>query len=154
MTRITRRLAMASVALTLLLSAAGVTARVTQAQARITSPEKFFGFQMGADRKLVALGQGGRVLPGCSRSESGGKLKVVDMGPTEMGNPFLLVIITSPANQARLERAAADEPHAQRPARRARGRDQADRGRGQGGHLPDDEHARQRGGRHATWRRS
>ena len=25
------------------------------------------------------------------------------MGPTEMGNPFLLVIITSPANQARLE---------------------------------------------------
>jgi len=35
--------------------------------------------------------------------ESGGKIKVVNMGPTEMGNPFLLVIVTSPANHARLE---------------------------------------------------
>ena len=102
MTRITKRLAMASVALALLVSAAGLTERVTQAQARVTSPETFFGFQMGADRKLVRWDKAVeyyRLL----EKESGGKLKVVEMGPTEMGNPFLLVIVTSPANQARLE---------------------------------------------------
>ncbi len=57
---------------------------------------------MGADRKLVRWDKAVeyyRLL----EKESGGKLKVVDMGPTEMGNPFLLVIVTSPANQARLE---------------------------------------------------
>jgi hypothetical protein len=102
MNRITRRLAMASVVVALALAGAGLTERVTQAQAQITSPEKFFGFQMGADRRLVRWDKAVeyyRLL----ENESGGKLKVVDMGPTEMGNPFLLVIITSPANQARLE---------------------------------------------------
>src|SRR6202167_2030887 len=42
----------------------------------VTTPEKFFGFQLGADNK---------------------------MGPSTMGNPFLMVVITSPANQAKLE---------------------------------------------------
>ena len=102
MNRLTRRLATAAVALALVAAAAGMTERETQAQAQITSPEKFFGFQMGADRKLVRWDKAVeyyRLL----EKESGGKLKVVDMGPTEMGNPFLLVVITSPANQARLE---------------------------------------------------
>jgi len=97
-----RRLATASVALALAFASAGITERAAQAQAPVTSPEKFFGFQMGADRKLVRWDKAVeyyRLL----EKESGGKLKVVDMGPTEMGNPFLLVIITSPANQARLE---------------------------------------------------
>ena len=31
-------------------------------------------------------------------------MKVTNMGPTTMGNPFLMVVITSPANQAKLER--------------------------------------------------
>jgi hypothetical protein len=88
----------------LALSTSGLTGRAIQAQARaqITPPDRFFGFQMGADRKLVRWDKAVeyyRLL----EKESGGKLKVVDMGPTEMGNPFLLVIITSPANQAKLE---------------------------------------------------
>ncbi|HOQ62195.1 MAG TPA: M14 family zinc carboxypeptidase, partial [Vicinamibacterales bacterium] len=100
-TRITR-LAAAPAALAIALAAFGATERATQAQARITSPEQFFGFRMGADRKLVRWDKAVeyyRLL----EKQSGGKLKVVDMGPTEMGNPFLLVVITSPANQARLE---------------------------------------------------
>src|SRR5260370_7992868 len=36
--------------------------------------------------------------------QSGGRMKVINMGPTSMGNPFLMVIITSPANFAKLER--------------------------------------------------
>ena len=31
-------------------------------------------------------------------------MKVINMGPTSMGNPFLMVIITAPANFAKLER--------------------------------------------------
>jgi hypothetical protein len=102
MNGICRRLAVASVALALALGAFGLTEGVTQAQTRVTSPEKFFGFQMGADRKLVRWDKAVEYYQ-LLEKESGGKLKVVNMGPTEKGNPFLLVIITSPANQARLE---------------------------------------------------
>ena len=72
------------------------------AQAPVTSPERFFGFPMGADRKIARwdkLVEYYRLL----EKESAGKLTVTDMGPTEMGNPFLLVIITSPANHKALE---------------------------------------------------
>ena len=102
MNGITRRLPVATVVLAMALAAVGMTERVTQAQAQITSPEKFFGFQMGADRKLVRWDKAVEYYK-LLEKESGGKLKVVNMGPTEMGNPFLLVIITSPANHARLE---------------------------------------------------
>ncbi len=72
------------------------------AQSRTTSPEKFFGFRLGADRKMARwdkIVEYYRLL----EKESGGKLRAVDMGPTTMGNPFLLVIISSPDNMARLE---------------------------------------------------
>jgi len=104
MTTLTRRMAVACAAAAIATGAFGATERVAQAQAqvRITTPEQFFGFQMGADRKLVRWDKAVeyyRLL----EKQAGGKLKVVDMGPTEMGNPFLLVVVTSPANQARLE---------------------------------------------------
>ncbi len=86
----------------LALSVSGPSGSRVQAQGTITSPEQFFGFQMGADRKLVRWDKAVeyyRLL----EKQSGGRIKVIDMGPTEMGNPFLLVIVTSPANQARLE---------------------------------------------------
>jgi hypothetical protein len=73
-----------------------------QASSQITSPEKFFGHQMGADRKIARwdrLVEYYKLL----EKESPGRLKVVNMGPTEMDNPFLLVIITSPANHKNLE---------------------------------------------------
>lgn len=41
---------------------------------------------MGADRKIARWD------------------KMVDMGPSTMGNPFLLVVISSPANLAKLDR--------------------------------------------------
>ncbi len=73
-----------------------------QAQGQVTTPEAFFGFRMGADRKIARwdkLVEYYRLL----EKQGGGAVKVVDMGPTEMGNPFLLVIVTSPANQKNLE---------------------------------------------------
>jgi Zinc carboxypeptidase len=68
-----------------------------------TTPEQFFGFQLGADRKMARWD---KIVDYYSllEKESGGKMKVINMGPTTMGNPFLMVIITSPANHAKLDR--------------------------------------------------
>jgi hypothetical protein len=80
----------------------GAPSSVLHAQGQITPPEKFFGFQMGADRKIARwdkLVEYYQLL----EKDGGGKLKVVNMGPTEMGNPFLLCILTSAANQKNLE---------------------------------------------------
>jgi hypothetical protein len=69
---------------------------------QITTPEKFFGFQLGADYKMARWD---KIVEYFSvlEKESGGKMKVNNMGPSTMGNPFLMVVITSPANQAKLE---------------------------------------------------
>ena len=78
-------------------------APLLRAQVKPTPPEQFFGFRLGSDRKMARWD---RMVEYYARleKESGGKLKVVNMGPTTMGNPFLLVIITSAGNHARLER--------------------------------------------------
>jgi len=88
--------------LTVLLTLVLITS-LAQAQSRITSPEKFFGFQLGSDRKMARWD---KIVEYCAllEKEGGGKLKVVNMGPSTMGNPFLLVIISSPNNMGRLER--------------------------------------------------
>jgi hypothetical protein len=71
------------------------------AQTSVTSPETFFGHQMGADRKLARWE---RMVEYYKQLElESQRLKVVDMGPSTMGHPFLLVIVSSPANLSRLE---------------------------------------------------
>jgi len=68
----------------------------------VTPPDKYFGFQLGADRKMARWD---KIVEYYSvlEKESGGRMKVINMGPTENGNPFLLVIITSTKNMANLE---------------------------------------------------
>ncbi len=68
---------------------------------KVTSPQEYFGFQMGADRKLARWD---KIVDYFNKlaSESD-RIKVVNMGPSTEGNPFLLAIITSPANLANLE---------------------------------------------------
>jgi hypothetical protein len=74
---------------------------VVSGQAQVTPPEKFFGHQLGADRTLARWD---RIVEYYKLLEKeSGRLKVVDMGPSTMGNPFLLVIVSSPANLAKLE---------------------------------------------------
>ncbi len=77
--------------------------RTAEAQSRITSPEKFFGFKLGSDRHIARWD---RIVEYYKllEKEGGGKIKVVNMGPTTMGNPFLLATISSPNNMAKLER--------------------------------------------------
>ena len=136
-------------AVSVLLATTGLLA---QAPKTVTSPEKFFGFQMGADRKMARWDK--MVDYYKQLADESSRIKVVDMGPSTMGNPFLLVVISSPANLAKLDRLRQVNLQAQRPARPGRGRGQEARRRGQGGHLPVDEPARHRDRRHADGRRS
>jgi hypothetical protein len=71
------------------------------AQAQPPSPEKFFGFQMGADRKMARWDKMVEYYKALEKTSP--RFKVVEMGKTTMGNPFLLVFISSPANLQKLD---------------------------------------------------
>jgi hypothetical protein len=67
----------------------------------IPSPEEFFGFQMGADRKLAHWDQ---LLEYYDLlNERSDRIHVVEMGESTLGNTFLSVFISSPQNLARLD---------------------------------------------------
>jgi hypothetical protein len=87
---------------TILVLAALVLLRQS-ALAQVTPPDKFFGFQLGSDRKMArwdAIVEYFSLL----EKQGGGRLKVVNMGPSTMGNSFLLVYISASANLANLDR--------------------------------------------------
>src|ERR1700722_11355240 len=69
----------------------------------ITTPEKFFGFQLGADKKMARWDKIVEYY-GVLEKQNAGRMKVINMGPTSEGNPFLMVIITSAANMPKLDR--------------------------------------------------
>ena len=67
---------------------------------QITSPDEFFDFQLGSDRKIARWD---KIVEFFYRlQQQSDKIKVVDMGPTTEGNPFILVIISSADNLANL----------------------------------------------------
>jgi hypothetical protein len=89
-----RRFLVLFLAVTLLLPAAGIAQE-------IPSPEEFFGFQMGADRKLAHWDQ---LLEYYDLlNERSDRIHVVDMGESTLGNTFLSIFISSPENLARLD---------------------------------------------------
>jgi len=97
----TRLIRTVLVLLTLTIAGSWLLARTAEAQSRITSPEKFFGFQLGSDRKIARWDKIVEYFNLLGKESD--KIKVVNMGPATMGNPFLLVIISSPNNLARLD---------------------------------------------------
>ena len=69
-------------------------------QQQVISPEAFFGFQLGSDRKMAHWH---KIVEYFQLLENeSDKLQVVDMGPSTEGHPFLLVFISSPQNLANL----------------------------------------------------
>ena len=80
----------------------GFSTQIIEAQTKITSPEEFFGFKLGSDRKVARWDK--IVEYYMLLEKESGKLKVINMGPSTMGNPFLVVIISSPENLANLDR--------------------------------------------------
>ncbi len=77
------------------------TLTVSAQTAVVPSPEKFFGFQMGADRKLAnwdRLLEYYRVL-----DKGSDKMQVVELGKTSEGRPYIAIFISSPANLGKLD---------------------------------------------------
>ncbi len=68
----------------------------------VTSPEEFFGFQLGSDRKIARWD---KIIDYFNKlQEESDKIKVIDMGPSTEGHPFLLCIISSAKNLKNLEK--------------------------------------------------
>ncbi len=67
----------------------------------VPSPEEFFGFRMGEDRKLARWDK--LVEYYQSLGERSDRVEVTELGKTTEGNPFLLVVITSPENHRNIE---------------------------------------------------
>jgi glutamine amidotransferase-like uncharacterized protein len=85
----------------MLLVAADPSARAGFAQSPLQTPEQFFGFQMGADRKLAnwdRLHEYYQLL-----AKSSNKVKLVELGKSSEGRPFIALFISSPANLAKLD---------------------------------------------------
>ncbi len=68
----------------------------------ITSPEDFFGFRLGDDRKLARWD---KIVDYFWRlDEESDRIKVVELGKTTMCNPFIMAFISSEENLANLDK--------------------------------------------------
>lgn len=114
------RIRRASLAPTLLLLALSAALAAPTAGQRIPSPEEFFGFQMGADRKLARWDK--LVEYYDLIGELSDRVDVRHVGASTLGNPFLVIFVTSPENHARLAEIKALNATLQDP----RGASQAD----------------------------
>jgi hypothetical protein len=86
-----------ALALTLLIATATSQAQ----QAALPSPEKFFGFQMGADRKLANWD---KLLEYYQLLDKGSdKMQLVELGKSSEGRPYIAIFISSPANLGKLD---------------------------------------------------
>ena len=88
-------------ALLALLAAVASGAIHAQAPAALPTPEKFFGFQMGADRKLANWEKLHEYYQLLARGSD--RVKLVELGKSSEGRPFIALFISSAANLARLE---------------------------------------------------
>ena len=67
----------------------------------IPRPETFFGFRLGSDRKIARWD---KIVDYFKlMDDRSDNIQVINMGPTTEGNPFLLAIISSAGNLARLD---------------------------------------------------
>jgi hypothetical protein len=80
---------------------------VSLSAATVPTPEEFFGFRMGADKKLARWDKIVEYLE--KVGSTSGRVRVRNLGPSTMNNPFLAVEITSEANMKDLARFKALE---------------------------------------------
>src|SRR4051794_35601386 len=75
---------------------------VTISAAALDTPERFAGFPIGADKKLVRWD---RIVEYMRRAaDSSPRVKTEELGKTTNGNPFIAVTVTSPENMQELGR--------------------------------------------------
>ncbi|MCK4922399.1 MAG: hypothetical protein KAS71_15205, partial [Bacteroidales bacterium] len=94
--------ALRSLIVLILIAVYGISTNVLNAQNTITSPEEFFGFQMGEDRKLARWDEIVEYFYKVEKESD--RLKVINMGPSSEGHPFLVMIFSSPDNLANLDK--------------------------------------------------
>lgn len=69
--------------------------------AQLVTPEAFFGFKLGSDYKLAGWG---KIVTYFKLLDDGSdKIRVVELGKSTEGNPFIMAIISSKENLDRLE---------------------------------------------------
>ncbi|MPY87897.1 MAG: peptidase M14 family protein, partial [Luteitalea sp.] len=88
--------------LVLTLAGPGLLAQNAPAQGSLPTPDSFFGFQMGADRKLARWDKIVEYYHLLAKQSD--RMKVDVMGQSTEGHPFLALYISSPANLAKLDR--------------------------------------------------
>jgi hypothetical protein len=79
----------------------------TAAAQSLPTPEQFLGFRVGTDKKLARWDQVVEYMQMAARASD--RVRFAEMGKSTMGNPFILLTISSPANLARLEEIKADQ---------------------------------------------
>jgi hypothetical protein len=80
-------------------------AKPARAAAPVPSPREVIGFTPGDDRKLASWSQ---IVSYFMRlSQSSNRLRLEDLGKTTLGRPFVVAVISSPANLAKLDRLKA-----------------------------------------------
>jgi len=90
---------LAAVVLLLVLAAPAALAQTAP------TPEEHFGFAMGTDRKLARWDE---ILEYLTLLADGSdRMRVDTVGPSTLGNPFVAVTVSSPANLTRLDRIRA-----------------------------------------------
>ena len=81
---------------------AGLAASASaQTAPALPSPEKFFGHTMGADRKLEGWDKLLEYYQTLARSSN--RVKLLELGRSSEGRPFVALFISSPSNLAKLE---------------------------------------------------
>lgn len=66
------------------------------------SPEEFYGFKMGSDRKLARWDKIVEYFNLLAKTSD--RIKLIELGKSTMGNPFILAIISSSENLAKINR--------------------------------------------------
>jgi hypothetical protein len=92
--------------------AAGLVAILAAGQARhavaqVPTPESVLGFRVGRDSMLASWGQIGDYFARLAAASP--KVRLDTLGPTTQGRPFLMAIISDPANLARLPELLANQ---------------------------------------------
>src|SRR5687768_15025155 len=98
------RLARALIVLAVLASGSWLRTDAAQpgGQAALPSPEQFFGYQMGADRKLANWDKLLAYYQTLAKTAT--NMRLVELGKSSDNRPYIALFISSPANLARLDR--------------------------------------------------
>ena len=73
----------------------------------LPTPEQYLGFRVGTDKKLATWPQVLEYMQMAARSSD--RVRYVELGKSTMGHPFVLLVISSPKNLARLDEIRADQ---------------------------------------------